>query len=207
MFEEPNAVQIRVALDGIEPPVWRRLVLPVHWNLGQLHLAIQAAFNWWNYHLHEFRIGGLRYGDPALLEDGALAGEPRVFDERDVRLRDFEGPGTRFLYVYDFGDDWHHTVKIEKLLALEVPPKQGSCIGGARARPPEDVGGVPGYERFLEVLADPSDPDHADLKRWCGGHFDPEWFDLDLVDKNVRSALRANVRRRLHQPKQRKPSS
>jgi Plasmid pRiA4b ORF-3-like protein len=209
MFEQPNAVQIRITLDEIEPKVWRRLVVPLKWNLEQLHLAIQAAFNWWNYHLHEFRIGGLRYGNVELLEEGAFEGDPRTFDEREVRLRDFEGPGTSFVYIYDFGDDWHHTVEIEKLLAPEVAPKQGSCVAGARARPPEDVGGVPGYERFLAVIADPEDPEHADMKRWCGGHFDPEWFDLALVDKDVRNALRANVRRRLHQPKPKrsKPST
>ncbi|HEU4735600.1 MAG TPA: plasmid pRiA4b ORF-3 family protein, partial [Solirubrobacterales bacterium] len=149
MFEQPNAVQIRISLDGIEPEAWRRLVVPPRWNLEQLHLAIQAAFNWWNYHLHEFRIGGLRYGDVELLEEGAFEGDPRTFDEREVRLRDFDGPGTRFVYIYDFGDDWHHTVEIEALLALNVAPKQGSCVAGARARPPEDVGGVPGYARFL----------------------------------------------------------
>jgi len=206
MFEPPNAVQIRIALDEIEPEVWRRLVVPPRWNLEQLHLAIQAAFNWLNYHLHEFRIGGLRYGDVELLEEGAFEGDPRTFDEREVRLRDFEGPGTAFGYVYDFGDDWHHTGEIERLLALEVAPKQGSCVAGARARPPEDVGGVPGYQRFLAVIADPENPEHADLMRWCGGHFDPEWFDLALVDKDVRNALRTNVRRRLHQPKPKRPN-
>ncbi len=67
-YREPNALQIKVALAGIDPPVWRRLILPLSWHLGQLHLAIQAAFNWWNYHLHEFRIGGLRYGDPKAVQ-------------------------------------------------------------------------------------------------------------------------------------------
>lgn len=209
MFEQPNAAQIRIVLDELEPEVWRRLLVPLSWNLEQLHLGIQAAFNWWNCHLHEFRIGGLRYGDVQLPEEVAPEGDPRTFNEREVRLSDFEGAGTVFVYIYDFGDDWHHTVEIEELLALEIAPKQAGCIAGARARPPEDVGGIPGYERFLRVMADPCDPEHGDLKRWCGGHFDPEWFDLALVDKDVRNALRANVRRRLHQPrpKRRRSSS
>lgn len=63
MFKAANAVQIKVSLDEVAPDVWRRLVLPVRWNLEHLHLGIQAAFNWWNYHLYEFRVGGLRYGD------------------------------------------------------------------------------------------------------------------------------------------------
>ncbi|OCP22453.1 MULTISPECIES: plasmid pRiA4b ORF-3 family protein [unclassified Ensifer] len=200
MFKAINTVQIHVSLDEIEPEVWRRLVLPSHWTLEQLHLAVQAAFNWWNYHLHEFRIGGLRYGGVELLTEDASDDDPRVFDFREVRLRDFEY-GATFSYLYDFGDSWHHSVIIEEFKALDVTPKYGTCIDGARARPPEDVGGVPGYERFLEIMSDKEDPEHGDTKRWCGGHFDPEWFDLAVVDKDVRNALRANVKRRLYQPK------
>jgi Plasmid pRiA4b ORF-3-like protein len=200
MFELLNAAQIQVSLDEIEPQVWRRLVVPLNWNLEQLHLSIQAAFNWWNYHMHEFRIGGLRYGNVELLAEGEAENDPQTFDQR-FRLRDLEGPGTVFGYVYDFGDNWRHTVEIEECLALDLAPTQATCIAGARARPPEDVGGVSGYERFLAVIADPGDPEHADTKRWCGGHFDPEWFDLARVDKDVRSALRPDVRRPLHQPR------
>ena len=203
LYKELNAVRLRVTIDDVEPLVWRRLVVPLSWRLDQLHLAIQAAFNWWNAHLHEFRIGGLRYGDPDD-EDMAFEDSPRVFDEREVRLRDFgREDGTAFAYVYDFGDSWRHTVEIEDVLALDIEPKLGTCVDGARARPPEDVGGVSGYEAFLAIMADPRHPEHGDMKRWCGGHFDPEWFDLAIVDKDVRNALRANVRRRLHQPKPR----
>lgn len=206
-FREPNALQIRVALDEIEPAVWRRLVVPWTWHLGQLHLCIQAAFNWWNSHLHEFRIGGLRYGDPETDQDWATDTSSRTFDEREVRLLDFDRePGLSFTYLYDFGDDWHHTIEIEKLLALDTPPRLASCIDGACARPPEDVGGVGGYERFLAVMADSNDPEHADTRTWCGGHFDPDWFDLATTDKDIKNALRTNVRRRLHQPKPKRPA-
>ena len=195
-------MRIRVTLGGVDPPIWRRLVVPSTWHLGQLHLAIQAAFNWWNYHLHEFRIGGLRYGDLEAADDSGFADDPRLFDENEVRLCDFgRQPGTTITYLYDLGDDWLHTVEIEQFVSLDVPPKLAACVAGARARPPEDVGGVSGYENFLAIMADPRDPEHADTKRWGGGHFDPEWFDLAMTDKHVKSALRANVRRRLHQPK------
>jgi hypothetical protein len=206
MFETPNAIQIRVSIDHIEPVIWRRLVMPIHWNLEQLHLVLQAAFNWWNYHLHEFRIGGLRFGDKAFLEEDLPADEPRVIEERGVRLRDFHDLPLSFTYLYDFGDGWHHTVALEQPLVLDPAPRQARCVDGARARPPEDVGGVGGYADFLAIMADPSDDEHADIKRWCGGHFDPEWFDLALVDKDVRNALKPNVRRRLHQPRPRRAS-
>lgn len=200
MFEPFNAAKVHISLDEIEPAIWRRLILPSAWTLEELHLAIQAGFNWWNYHLHEFRIGGLRYGDVELLTEDASDDDPRVFDFRAVRLCDFE-QGASFHYVYDFGDHWRHRVAIEEFLRLDDIPKHGTCIDGARARPPEDVGGVSGYERFLEIMADKTHLEYAETKRWCGGHFDPDWFDLALVDKDVNNALRTNARRRLHQPK------
>ena len=99
LYKEPNALQIRVTLPEIEPAVWRQLVLPWTWHLGQLHLAIQAAFNWWNYHLHEFSIGGPRYGDLDL-DEGDFPDGPRLFDEREVRLRDFDHSGVApFIYL------------------------------------------------------------------------------------------------------------
>src|SRR4051794_7018992 len=105
--EDPKALQIKITLAEIDPPVWRRLVVPWTWRLGQLHLAIQAAFNWWYCHLHEFRIGGLHYGDPELLEDGTFEDDPRMFDEREVRLRTVDRePGTSFTYLYNVGGSW-----------------------------------------------------------------------------------------------------
>jgi len=202
-----NAVQLRVTLTEIEPLVWRRLIVPGTWHLGQLHLVIQAAFNWWNYHLHEFRTGSLRYGDLETDDDGGYPDSPRLFDESEVRLLDFgREPGLAFTYLYDFGDDWHHRIEIEQHVALDPLPKVATCTGGARARPPEDVGGVFGYERFLAVMADRDDPEHGDTKRWCGGYFDPNWFDLALTDKDVRNAMRPDVRRRMHQPKPKRPA-
>lgn len=85
MFTAFNAVQLRVSLDEIEPEIWRRLVLPSDWNLEQLHLAMQAVFNWWNYHLHEFRIGGSRYGDVALLAEDAVQDDPRLHQPKPKR--------------------------------------------------------------------------------------------------------------------------
>lgn len=136
-------MQIKVSIDEIVPDIWRRLVVPVQRNLEHLHLGIQGACNWWIYHLYEFRIGGLRYGNVKMLTEGATDDEPRVFDLREVRLQDFE-QGAVFSYHYDFGDDWRHTVVVENFLSLTATPKHGSCVAGARARPPEDVGGVSG---------------------------------------------------------------
>src|SRR3954454_1358334 len=150
-FQEPNALQIRVALAEIEPAIWRRLIVPRSFHLGQLHRVIQAAFSWWDSHLHEFRIGGLSYRDAEVCEP-EFEDDARSFDESEVRLLDFSrSEGLSFLYLYDFGDDWEHIVEFERLLALHPAPRAASCIDGARARPPEDVGGVHGYANFLDI--------------------------------------------------------
>jgi Plasmid pRiA4b ORF-3-like protein len=127
-------------------------------------------------------IGGLAYSDPELVQP-EFEGDPTTIDERQVRRRDFQpGDRVRFLYVYDFGDDWRHSVELEQPLVLEPAPRVASCRDGAQVRPPEDVGGPDGYARFLEVLADPRHEDHRDMRIWAGGHFDPEWFDRQLCD-------------------------
>jgi hypothetical protein len=201
-FREFNAVQLRVSIDRIEPQIWRRLIVPTSFNLRDLHLVLQAAFGWTNAHLHEFEIGGLRFADVDVANAEIGRDDSRAFEEMGVRLRDFtREPGSTFSYVYDMGDNWVHTVVLEKHLELEPAPKVAQCVEGERARPPEDVGGVSGYQEFLEAVLDPTHEEHRSMLRWAGGHFDPEWFDLELINGDLSRAHRANLKRRLHQPK------
>ena len=141
-FREFTAVQVRVSIDRIEPQIWRRLVVPLHFNLREFHLVLQAAFGWTHSHLHEFEVGGLSYGnefaDAERTEDGA-----RTFQEMDVRLRDFtREPGTTFRYVYDMGDNWVHTVVLRAACCGRASAEGGAmrrrCTGAAargRGRP------------------------------------------------------------------------
>ena len=192
--EEPTAVQLRVTLLDIEPrsaSAW----VPWRFHLGQLHRVIQAAFGWWDYHLHEFIIGGLRYSDPEQAGEPEFEDDARSFDEAAVRLRDFgRVPDQSFIYLYDFGDHWQHRITFERLIAIDPAPRTASCIAGARARPPEDVGGTSGYANFLDIITDPGHPEHAETLTWCGGRFDPEAFNLDRTNRDVTAALRANRR-------------
>jgi hypothetical protein len=155
---------------------------------------------WTDSHLHQFEIGGLRYGDPDLLNQDMPDDFQQAFDADPVRLRDFHldyDQGLSFIYTYDFGDSWRHIVALEKLLAVTPAPKTTSCTEGARCCPPEDVGGTHGYLEFLRVLLSP-EPDELEeqrhLKRWSGGRFDPERFDLEKRNKAVRGALRKRRR-------------
>jgi hypothetical protein len=101
-------------------------------------------------------------------------------DDRKIRLQAILKPGSRFVYRYDFGDGWNHTVVVEKTETIEGQPwGEAQVIGGARACPPEDVGGPSGYERFLNTLSNDPDSEKAERYRnWIGSGFDAELFDL-----------------------------
>ena len=186
---EPAEIVLKITLRGIRPPVWRRVRVTSDMTLRTLHQVIQEAMGWDDAHLHEFEIGDRRYGEPS---DENWPGMERTYSESNVKLGTLVDQGvTRFHYVYDFGDGWEHAVVIEKVRPLDPDQQYPSLITGKRACPPEDCGGVPGYYRLLEVLADPSDEEHAHLTEWIGGDFDPERFDAEAIN-----AFAAMARRR-----------
>jgi hypothetical protein len=158
--------QLKVTLKGVKPPVWRRLEVPGDIKMDKLHLALQRAFGWTSSHLHHFVVGGACYG---LLDPG---GNDDMLDERRYRLAQLADNGARFTYEYDFGDDWEHEVRVEKLLPADADARYPRCTAGARACPPEDCGGPGGYAKLLAALADPADA---------------EYFDLAAVDRAIRA--------------------
>jgi hypothetical protein len=113
-------------------------------------------------------------------------------DETAYTVTGAVGQDRRFFYDYDFGDDWNHEVVVEEASLWPQALKHAVCLDGQRACPPEDVGGSPGYEEFLRVLADPHHEEHEHLMRWSGGHFDPE--DFSLAATNI-ALQRLRVRR------------
>jgi hypothetical protein len=166
-----NVYQLKVTIVDTKPPVWRRVVVPAELTLAGLHDVFQAAFGWWDQHLHEFEIGGVRYG----LDDGEGWAPPK--DERRTRLAEVAVAGSSFLYVYDFGDDWRHKVVVEKVFPAEPGVRYPLCTAGRRAGPPEDCGGPWGYRDFLIAIADPAHEEHESMLEWVGGRFDPEAFE------------------------------
>ena len=156
------------------------MLVPDDTTLIGLHRVIQAAMGWADYHLWRFEIGDTEYGVD--VEGGW--GEP-ITSARDARLNEIAEPGDVLLYEYDFGDSWEHRVRVEKVLPAERGRVYPVCVAAERAGPPEDSGGVWGYEHLLEVLADPTDPEHEDLIEWVGGEFDPEFVDLDEINRRL----------------------
>ncbi|MDR3576128.1 MAG: plasmid pRiA4b ORF-3 family protein [Anaerolineaceae bacterium] len=180
--EPVQVYQIKVTLNSIRPPIWRRILVPDKITLLDLHDVIQDVFGWLNYHLHEFTIRDESYGDPANDEFGEL----EIQDETKIKLRKLGfTKGSRFTYEYDFGDSWEHILVVEKVLPFEKGMKLPQCIKGKRACPPEDVGGPWGYEGFLEAINDPRNEEHDSYLEWVGGEFDSEAFDLDIINQRL----------------------
>lgn len=167
-----RVLQLRVTLEDVRPVVWRRLLVPGGVRLNRLHDMFQAAMGWTDSHLHQFRVDGVVYG---MQFDDYPEDE---LDEMAHTVIGTVGKVRRFFYDYDFGDNWRHEVVVEEVTAWPFGLKYAVCLDGQRACPPEDVGGTPGYEDFLRVLADPEHDEYEHMVGWSGGGFDPEEFSL-----------------------------
>ncbi|MCD6569685.1 MAG: plasmid pRiA4b ORF-3 family protein [Deltaproteobacteria bacterium] len=174
---------LKIRLLDIKPEIWRRFVVPGSITLDRLHDVIQIVMGWKDYHLHAFTIGKKRYTeDPEFREDGAEDGRYRLGDLMKQK-------GRTFNYIYDFGDNWEHEIILEDSRYFD-PELQShiECLEGARACPPEDVGGIPGYYEFCDALKDPSHEEHKSYKEWFAGFpwydgiFNSERFDMEKVN-------------------------
>lgn len=176
-----NIVELELTLDDVEPTVTRTLMVPVDTRLDRLHLLLQAAMGWTNTHLYLFEADGVTWGlpDPGFGSNDQLASKSTLLDV-------LEDTGVKTLrYNYDFGDNWGHSIKVGNM-TNPVPGELSPRLTKATGRcPPEDVGGFPGYEEFLAALADTGHPDHDQMKRWCGGTFDPAISQIDELTFEV----------------------
>lgn len=178
-----NALQLKITLRYISPPIWRRVVVPDNYTLGDLHYVIQAAMGWGNCHLHAFRVGGVEY-TPTMPDAGFGFGfGPPSKDEDDVFLGQIvQRKGQRFTYEYDFGDSWLHDILVEKIEPAAEPHPKPVCVTGKRACPPEDCGGVPGYAQVLHVLRSAKTADEREFREWVG-EYDPERCDIAYINQ------------------------
>ena len=178
-------LQIKSTLQGIRPPIWRRIQIPASETFWGLHCAIQDAMGWDDMHLHSFRARHRKYGDIEIRVpwDGEENEEFLDFlPDWECKIRDcLRKAKDQCLYKYDFGDGWKHIVELEKILPAEPDVSYPVCVTGRRACPPEDCGGVWGYMRLLEALKNPENVQHKELLEWLGDRFDPEAFDPDAV--------------------------
>ena len=182
-----HVYQFRVQLEDIKPPIWRRIQVPEVYTFWDLHVAIQDAMGWVDYHLHEFTIKNpsigkkVQMGIPFDDGDDDWRDEPLLTDWEHKIAAYFTMENSKAAYLYDFGDSWEHTIKLEGIQPREKDVSYPTCLAGKRACPPEDCGGTWGYENLLEIIKDPEHEEHESMMQWLGGEFGPEKFSPEGV--------------------------
>jgi len=189
--------RVHIDLGDTRPPLWRRLDLSSDLFLDELHEVIQTAFGWTDSHLHQFGSGPSYYDPiteyylcPYMTEDGDQPGVPAEQVRLDEVLRE---PDDVLGYCYDFGDDWQHTITLEAVIPQQPDAPLANCLDGQRPGPPEDCGGIEGYELFT-AAADPGDRRHAaslaEFHDMFGDESDPSThpptpFDIDRINRTL----------------------
>jgi hypothetical protein len=185
-------LQLRVDLRGSKPPIWRRLQVAGDIALCELHTVLQAAFGWDSAHLYAFDTAYGRFGIPNPAT--GLQSDTKVTLEQVAADR-----GAKLTYTYDFGDDWEHLIAVEGAVAREDAVIYPRCVGGRRKAPPEDCGGIWGYQELLTILDNPAHEEHQDRLDWLGidspGQHNPAHFDPGQIN-DAFTALRQHSRRR-----------
>lgn len=185
MMATAQVYQFKLVLVGVAPPVWRRIQVPETYSFWDLHVALQDAMGWLDYHLHVFRVTGPGAGEVEQIgipDDDPFEGDKPTLPGWEIPItRHFLRPGTAVPYEYDFGDGWEHELTLEAILPRQAGQKYPLCVDGARACPPEDCGGVYGYENLLTVIQDPTHEEYESTLEWLGGRFDSDRFDPKRV--------------------------
>jgi hypothetical protein len=186
MLEQTQHIyQFKIVLAGIKPAIWRRIQVPEFYTFWDLHVAIQDAMGWLGYHLHEFEVFNPKTSQRVLIgipmgNDGWRA--VNVLPGWNEIISSYFSPSNKnAIYEYDFGDSWEHKISLEKIMLPEIGVKYPRCIAGERSCPPEDCGGVWGYEELLEILTDPDHEEYEEHKEWAGEYFNPENFNPNNV--------------------------
>lgn len=180
-------IQLCIELEGISPRIWRRFVVPSTITLDRLHDVIQIVMGWTDTHLHEFVIKDKHYTDLSESEEYEKREEEGL-----CRLRSLvDRSGAEFTYIYDFGDNWVHRLKVEKT-DMDDDEEWGDlfCLDGGGNCPPEDVGGIPGFDEFCEAISSKKHPEHETMKAWYGEDFDRDFFSSEEVNLGLLFFLR-----------------
>ena len=189
-LSKPCLITLRIELVGTTPLVWRRITLDGRSSFANLHHVIQAAMGWHDAHLHQFRINNRYIGVPDPESD---APEWHTEDERKVFLNRVLTDDAVFTYLYDFGDGWEHRLLVEEYDDsddLRFGDGDAWVDAGERACPPEDCGGIGGFQDFLEKLEDePYSDESKELREWAGLDYDPAGFDRQAANAAIKRLL------------------
>ena len=187
--EKPVASYIlHISIAFSDPLIWRRIQVPGHFNLSQLHEVIQRCMGWSNSHVHQFLIGKICYEPTS--KKSAILHESKRFDENKYKLFTLEDD-MRFLftYLYDAGEGWEHLIQLEEIVPASKPVQKPVLLAGERACPPETVGDVHEYQALLAAMQTPGDKQQNRLFELSGrSDFDPAFFDLETMRQDLVAA-------------------
>lgn len=203
MTESPMIVRLRVDLDEVTPRVRRLIEVPLGVTLADLHVIIQLAVGWTDSHLYEFSLGRSCYGEPDPDDD---FGGAEILSAARARLADALKPATKsFNYIYDFGDGWEHTIRVEARSPAEPGASYPRLLAAEGRCPPEDVGGPYGYADFLQAIRNPAHPEHEHFREWYDAPFDPADADEAGIRSNLASFAKRLARRKASGAKKARP--
>lgn len=175
--------QFKITLEETHPAIWRRIQISDLGTFWDLHVAIQDSMGWLNCHLHQFNMPPLESKEPVqiALPNGEFD-DLNLLTCYETKIREFFSNDNRFCeYTYDFGDNWIHFIEFEGVYQKEEGKTYPLCLGGENACPPEDVGGIPGYENFVKIMKDPDHEEHDSMLEWYGSIYNPEYFDVNNI--------------------------
>jgi len=173
----PKVFELTITLQDTSPLVWRKILTHEFIALDELHMLIQITMGWEDSHLYDFKINKKTYTDSESAE------EMNTLAVNGVQLCDVLSDTKKFIYTYDFGDSWVHEIKISKILDHDPRMNYPACIAGENACPPEDCGGIPGFEELKSTLAGKESQEKDELLTWLGGFYNPTTFDPNFVNK------------------------
>jgi len=171
-----EVADVHIELMHSQPKISRLVRVPTKIGLHHLHDIIQCVFGWTESHLHAFHIDGIEYQNLEHFYDDDFGPNPK--NEKLTKLTSLiDRDIGQFTYIYDFGDNWEHSIQIKKIYEVNEPKEMLRLLAGSNAAPLEDIGGIPGYEYFREVISDPKHDEYEQMMEWCGEDFDPTYFD------------------------------
>lgn len=166
----------KIQIKGIsKPPVWRKVAIPSDFTFLQFHDVIQIVFGWTDSHLFAFRDVEIRGNLNISISYDELLYDAEMLDASKIKLSDiFTDDFNKMVYVYDFGDYWVHQITLES--KSDKKQKYAQCISGKGSCPPEDCGGIYGYEMIKEIFAlDPKGSDANSYREWLFLDEDEDW--------------------------------
>ena len=160
-----KAYQLKITIKGSKPPIWRRVIVPAGLSFAQLALVFNEVMGWEGYHLNSFEFNTLG----VLIEDKSMDDFPfapyDILEQSEEIIDEYLDNEKRFLYVYDFGDDWEHKVEVEKIIP-DYDKNYPMVIKSKGPILPEDCGGIYGYYEMLRISENPDDPAYDDIMMW-----------------------------------------